>query len=107
LWSPASFTPDRSLADTSIGRQARIAEGVIATVLLAGAAFTWVRPAWTRRAGLFTQAFALLGTLIGIFTIVVGVGTRTAPDVIYHIAIVGVLVLGLLVATRAARPAAR
>src|SRR3981081_2680354 len=66
-------------------RQARTAEGVIATVLFASAAFTWIGPEWTRKTGLVAQAFALVGTLIGLFTIVVGVGPRTAPDVVYHI----------------------
>jgi hypothetical protein len=79
-------------------QKARIAEGVIATVLLVGAVLTWIRPAWTRQAGLAAQGFALLGTLVGIFTIIVGVGPRTAPDVAYHVAIVVVLVWGLIFA---------
>ncbi len=49
---------------------------------------------------------ALLGTLVGIFTIAVGVGPRTVPDIAYHILIVGVLVWGLIVTQRsAAEPA--
>lgn len=81
-------------------RQARIAESVIAVVLLAGFALTWINVAWTRRAAIATQAFALLGTLVGLFTIAVGVGPRTVPDIVYHIAIVGVLVWGLIGAKR-------
>ncbi len=81
-------------------QQARIAEGVIAIVLLIGAALTWIRPAWTRQAGLAAQGFALLGTLVGIFTIIVGVGPRTVPDIAYHFAIVVVLVWGLISANR-------
>lgn len=72
--------------------KARIAEGVITIVLLAAVASTWVRPAWTRRAGLAARLFALVGTLIGVFTIIVGVGPRTLPDIAYHAAIVAVLV---------------
>jgi hypothetical protein len=79
-------------------QKARIAECVIATVLLVGAALTWIRPAWTRQAGLAAQGFALLGTLVGIFTIIVGVGPRTLPDIVYHLAIVVVLVWGLIFA---------
>jgi hypothetical protein len=78
-------------------RQARIAESSIAAVLLVGFALTWVRPAQTRPIGLAVQAFALLGTLVGVFTIAVGVGPRTVPDVTYHVAIVVVLVLGLVI----------
>ena len=53
-------------------QKARIAEGVIALVLLTAAVSTWIRPASTRTAALAGQAFALLGTLIGVFTIAVG-----------------------------------
>jgi hypothetical protein len=81
--------------------RARIAEGVIALVLLGGTATTWIRPAWMRKAGLAAQAFALLGTLVGVFTIVIGIGPRTIPDIAYHVAIVAVLVWGLVIAKRA------
>jgi hypothetical protein len=47
------------------------------------------------------QGFALLGTLIGAFTIAVGVGPPTAPDIAYHIAIVVVLIWGLDITKRA------
>jgi hypothetical protein len=39
--------------------------------------------------------------LVGILTIAIGVGPRTMPDALYHIAIVVVLVSGLVVAMRA------
>jgi hypothetical protein len=78
--------------------KARIAEGVIALVLLAGFALTWIRPGSLRRVGLAAQGFALLGTVVGIFTIIVGVGPRTLPDIGYHIGIVLVLIWGLRVA---------
>jgi hypothetical protein len=80
--------------------EARIAEGVIAAVLLAGLVVTWLRPGAMRRIGLIAQGFALLGTLVGIFTIIIGVGPRTPPDIVYHIGIVLVLVWGLWVAAQ-------
>ena len=80
--------------------KAGIAESVIAFVLLTGLALTWIRPSATRKVGLAAQTFALLGTLVGIFTITIGVGPRTAPDIAYHIVIVPVLVSGLIVAHR-------
>jgi hypothetical protein len=88
-------------------RQAGIAESVIGIVLLFGLLLTWIRPASTRGIGLAVQAFALFGTLVGIFTIVVGVGPRTAPDIVYHIFIVAVLVSGLIAAVRAGSGATR
>ena len=81
-------------------RAARIAECVLGLVLVAGLTVSLLRPALTRPAGLAAQGFALLGTLVGIFTIIVGVGPRSTPDVIYHIAMVGVLLWGLVVALR-------
>ena len=79
---------------------ARIAESVIGAVLLAGLVTTYLKPELTRAAGLLAQGFALLGTLVGIFTIVVGVGPRTTPDVIYHVAMVILLLWGLGAAGR-------
>jgi len=81
-------------------REARIAETVIGMVLVAGAMLTWIRPASAPAAGLAAQGFALLGTLVGIFTIVIGVGPRSVLDIIYHVAIVAVLVRGLVVSWR-------
>lgn len=80
--------------------QARVAEGVIAAVLIAGLILSIIRRAWTRWVGLAAQGFALLGTLVGLFTIAIGVGPRTAPDLIYHAAILAILVWGLVVAVR-------
>ncbi len=81
-------------------RQARIAESVIAIVLLGGLVLTWIAPQWTRRIGVGAQALALLGTLMGVTAIAVGVGPRTVPDIIYHIGILAVLVWGIVVARR-------
>jgi hypothetical protein len=81
-------------------QEAGTAETVIGIILLVGLALTWMRPRLTRRVGLTVQAFALLGTLVGIFTIAIGVGSRTVPDVAYHVGIVAVLVCGLVVAAR-------
>ncbi|HEY6005286.1 MAG TPA: hypothetical protein VIV57_20565 [Anaeromyxobacter sp.] len=82
--------------------KAGTAESVIAAVLVAGLAVTWIRPASTRAVGLAVQAFALLGTFVGLFTIAVGVGPRTAPDLAYHAGIVAVLVWGIVSAARSA-----
>jgi len=81
-------------------QQASIAEMSIALMLLVGFALTWIWPAQTRLIGLVAQVFALLGTLVGVFTIAVGVGPRTAPDIAYHLTILAVLVWGLVVAAR-------
>ena len=82
-------------------REARIAETTIVIVLLAGVGFSLLRPAWTRGAGLAAQGFAMLGTLVGAFTIAVGVGPRTVPDVVYHGLLLALLAWGLVDTTRA------
>ncbi len=82
-------------------QKAGTAESVIAAVLVVGLAWAMIRPRSTRVAGLGAQAFALFGTLVGIFTIAIGVGPRTPPDIAYHVGIVLVLVSGLVVAARA------
>jgi prepilin signal peptidase PulO-like enzyme (type II secretory pathway) len=79
-------------------QKAGVAESAIAAVLFTGAILD--SRTWTRRIGLAAQAFALLGTLIGVFTIIIGIGPRTAPDIAYHVAIVAVLIWGLVAAAR-------
>lgn len=81
--------------------QAHVAESIIAAVLFGGLLLTFfVRP-WTRKVSLIVQGFALVGTLVGIFTIIMGVGPRTVPDVVYHLVIAAVLICGFLTARRA------
>jgi hypothetical protein len=81
-------------------RAARTAETVLALVLLAGLTISLLRPGLTRTAGLAAQGFALLGTLVGILTIIVGVGPQSTGDAVYHAAMVALLVWGLVVAAR-------
>lgn len=81
-------------------RQAGTAETLIAGVLLLGLALTVVGLVPTRGAGVAAQALALLGTLVGVFTIAIGVGPRTTPDIVYHVGIVALLVFGLVYAAR-------
>jgi len=88
-------------------RQAANAESSIAVVLLVGLGLTWVWPARTRLIGIAAQAFALLGTLVGVFMIAIGVGPRSVPDIAYHLAIVVALVWGLVIAARASGEATR
>jgi hypothetical protein len=80
--------------------QARTAEAVIATVLVLASVETWLRPAGARRAAIFGQGFALLGTLVGLLTIVIGIGPHTVPDVVYHTLLLAMLAAGLTMAVR-------
>ena len=80
------------------------AESVIGAVLLAGFALTWALPGWTRTIGIATQGFALMGTFVGAFVAVIGVGPSTPPDVVFHVGMLLALFWGLVVAARADRP---
>ena len=80
--------------------KAATAESVIGAVLLAGLVSTFAAPARTRGIALGVQAFALLGTAVGIVTIIVGIGPRSAFDFILHGTMVATLVSGLALARR-------
>ena len=79
-------TPDKA---------AGTAESLIGLVLLAGLITTVVRKRLTRSAGMIVQVFALLGTLVGVFTIIVGVGPQTVTDIIIHAVMLTLLVSGI------------
>jgi hypothetical protein len=87
------------IVDGYAHRKAAIAETVIAVALLVGLAIS-LRSGWALEAALGAQAFALFGVLVGLFTIAVGVGPRTAPDVAYHVGIAAVLATGIALAAR-------
>lgn len=80
--------------------RAATAETVIGLVLLAGLVATFVVPARARAMAVAVQGFALLGTMVGIVTIVVGIGPRSAFDFVLHGTMIATLVAGLAAARR-------
>ena len=86
-------------------REARIAESVIGTVLLAGWIVGLSKPRYGRAASIGALTFGLVGTLIGVLTIAIGVGPRTALDLTIHAAMLLLLVAGLVMAKREGRAA--
>jgi hypothetical protein len=88
--------------------RAMIAEGVLATVLLLGLTAVWVHPRSAPSIAVGVQVFALLGTVVGAFTIAIGVGPQTRADAVYHGILLLVLALGVVRAVRMrGRPRAR
>ncbi len=86
--------------------KAMTAEAVIAAVLLAGLAATVLAPARRQTIALASQGFALAGTMVGLFTIAIGVGPQTAIDKLIHAGFLALLVGGLVaVGRRSAVPA--
>jgi hypothetical protein len=83
-------------------RPAGTAESLIALVLLAGLIGSLVAPRSSRVLAQAAQGLALAGTLVGLATIVIGIGPRTLLDVTLHVAMVGLLVTGLVMIGRRA-----
>ncbi len=80
--------------------KAGVAESVIGVVLLLGWGVGMARPSAFRWAGPLAQGFALLGTLVGAFTIAIGIGPQTVGDLVFHAAILIVLIAGLVMMLR-------
>lgn len=80
--------------------RAAIAESVIGTVLVAVLLATFAAPRLSRAAGLWAQGFALLGTSVGIVTMILGVGPQSSFDAALHAGFVLLLVAGLLLVGR-------
>ena len=74
---------------------------MIALVIVAGLVRTFLAPSSTRTIALGAQGFALLGTLVGIFTIAIGIGPRTALDFVIHACMIALLAFGCLTVARA------
>jgi hypothetical protein len=81
-------------------RAASIAESMLAVVVLLGLMLTWVWPLRVRLIALVAQTIALLGTLVGAFTIAIGIGPRTLADIVFHVTMLAVLACGLVVSAR-------
>lgn len=78
--------------------RAATAEGVIGAVLALGLVASLMRSTPAPGLALAAQGFALLGTLVGAFTIAVGVGPQTPADLVFHAILLLVLVSGIIVA---------
>lgn len=82
-------------------QKAMIAETVIGIVLSLGLLTSFVSALTTRIAAISVQAFAFLGTLVGVSVIIAGIGPRTIPDYLFHAGILIVLGMGLKTAVMA------
>jgi hypothetical protein len=101
LFALASFTHRGVFVSGYEHQKAAIAETVIGAVLAAGLLLSLIRPWSTRMFALLVQGFALLATLVGVVTIVIGVGPRTAADLVLHALMLAMLTFGLIAARRA------
>jgi hypothetical protein len=76
------------------------AELLIAAVLVAGLLLTWTPRPWSRRAVAAAQSFGIVGVLVGLLTIVVGIGPRTMLDLALNAALLLILISGLAITLR-------
>ena len=72
----------------------------VATVLLVGLGLTFVGAGWARWGGLAATVLALAGASIGLYVALRGLGPNTVADIVYHVALMALLVLGIGVAWR-------
>lgn len=96
LYAIASLTHAGVILEGHEHRQAMIAEAVIAAALLLGLIALALRRAWSRKVAISAQSFALLGTLVGAYTIAVGVGPQTGLDYAVHAVMILLLITGLV-----------
>jgi hypothetical protein len=72
----------------------------VAAVLLVGLGLTYVGPAGARWGGLAASALALAGATIGLYMALRGLGPNTVPDIVYHVALIALLLVAIAVAWR-------
>ncbi len=76
--------------------KARVAELIIAVILAIGFITGIINPAAAEKAARITLWIALAGTLIGLFTIIIGVGLQSSLDLVLHSVMILLLGLGLI-----------
>lgn len=80
--------------------KALIAEIIIAVILFIGLLIGYIFPVRMKKSAVIVQWIALAGTIIGLFTIIVGVGPRSNPDYVLHTIMIFLLICGLVIAKR-------
>ena len=69
-------------------------------ILAIGLGVTFLAPSSARLVGLATPSLALAGASIGLYLALIGVAPDTPLDIVYHFALIGLLIIGLGVAWR-------
>jgi len=72
----------------------------VASVLIVGLGLTFIEPAWARWGGLGASVLALAGASIGLYIALRGLGPNTVADIVYHVALIALLLVGIVVAWR-------
>jgi hypothetical protein len=72
----------------------------VASVLIVGLGLTFIGPASARWGGLVATVLALAGASIGLYMALRGLGPNTVPDIVYHVALIALLLAGVAAAWR-------
>ena len=72
----------------------------VATVLIVGLALTFIGRPWAPWGGLVANVLALAGASIGLYIALRGFGPNTVPDIVYHVALIALLLVGIADAWR-------
>ena len=70
----------------------------VATVLMVGIGLTFIGPTWARWGGLAAMVLALAGASIGLYMALRGLAPNTIADIVYHVAVIAPLLVGIAVA---------
>lgn len=73
-------------------------ESGIAGLLAVGLGMTFIGPAWAGWGGLAVVGLALAGASIGLYVALRGLGPNTVADIVYHVALIGLLLGGVAAA---------
>lgn len=76
----------------------------VAVVLIIGLGLTYMGPGWARWGGLAATVVALAGASIGLYMALRGLAPNTVPDIVYHVALVALLLVGIVIAWRGRAP---
>lgn len=79
---------------------AAVYETAVAVVLLVGLGLTFLGPAWARWGGVAATVLALAGASIGLYMAIRGLAPNTALDIVYHVGLIALLLVGVAVAWR-------
>ncbi len=83
---------------------AALYEAGVAGVLIVGLMLTFVGPGWARWGGLAAIVLALAGASIGLYMALHGLAPNTVADIVYHVALIALLLVGIAVAWRGPAP---
>jgi hypothetical protein len=82
---------------------AALFETIIAVILVVGIGLTFLPEPWARWGALATLVVSAAGVAVGLFLVIRGAAPNSAPDIVYHVALMAWLLAGIVLAWRTRR----